>query len=120
MKKVLLALSLMATSAVAMATDPIVGVWQTYEDGQAKAQVQVTQSGNTFSGKIVHGNTAKAKEYVGKTVLTNVKAVGNGKYSGKAKDPRWGLGLGADIVVNGSNLTIKVPLKGAQNWKKIQ
>lgn len=120
MKKFLVALGLMATSAMALAADPIVGVWQTYEDGQAKAQVEITQTGNTFSGKIVHGNTAKAKEYVGKPVLTNVKALGGGKYSGKAKDPRWGLGLGADIAVNGSSLTIKVPVKGTQKWQKIK
>ncbi|MFW2177793.1 MULTISPECIES: DUF2147 domain-containing protein [unclassified Moraxella] len=111
---------LSSVSVVAMAADPIVGTWQTYEDGQPKAQVQITQAGSAFNGKIVAGNTEKAKTFVGKTVLTGVTAKGGGKYSGKAKDPRWGIGLGADISVSGSSMTLSVPIKGSQTWKKIK
>lgn len=105
-------------SVSALAADPIVGTWQTYEDGQAKAQVQISQSGNTFTGKIVAGNTEKAKQYVGKTALKNLTAQGDGKYKGKAQDPRWGFSVNANIKVNGNSLTIST-LKGSQNWKKI-
>ena len=109
-----------ALSMSAMAADPIVGTWQTYEDNQPKAQVQISQTGNSFTGKIVAGNTEKAKTFIGKTVLTGVTAQGGGKYSGKAKDPRWRLGLGADINLSGSTLTLSVPIKGSQTWKKIK
>lgn len=110
---------LSALSISAMATDPIVGTWQTYEDGQAKAQVKITQSGNAFNGTIVAGNTEKAKQYVGKTALMNLTSQGGGKYKGKAKDPRWGFSVGANITVSGNTLTIST-LKGTQNWKKLK
>ena len=113
-------IALSTLSITAMAADPIVGTWQTYEDNQPKAQVQISQTGNTFTGKIVAGNTEKAKTFVGKTVLTGVTAKGGGKYAGKAKDPRWGFGLGADMTVSGSTLTLSVPIKGSQTWKKLK
>lgn len=120
MKKILMALGLMATSAMTLA-NPIVGVWQTYEDGQAKAQVQITQNGNSFSGKIACGNTKKAKEYVGNQVLLNVKATSGNKYTGKAKHPSWGFlpAVDANITVNGNSLTVSTKLKGSQTWKKV-
>ena len=120
LKSISVGVALSTLSVAAMAADPIVGTWQTYEDNQPKAQVQISQTGSTFTGKIVAGNTEKAKSFVGKTVLTGVKAAGNGKYAGKAKDPRWGFGLGANILVSGSTLTLSVPVKGSQTWKKIR
>lgn len=120
LKSISVGVALSTLSVAAMAADPIVGTWQTYEDNQPKAQVQISQTGGTFTGKIVAGNTEKAKSFVGKTVLTGVKAAGNGKYAGKAKDPRWGFGLGANISVSGSTLTLSVPVKGSQTWKKIK
>ena len=101
--KAIVLAGLTTLSMSVMAAEPIVGTWQTYEDGQAKAQVRISQSGNTFTGVLVHGNTEKAK-----------------KYEGKAKDPRWGFGLPATINVNGSHLSIKVPVKGSQTWSRIK
>ncbi|ELA09525.1 hypothetical protein MOMA_03945 [Moraxella macacae 0408225] len=119
--KSILFTGLVALSVSALADDPIVGVWQTYEDGQAKAQVQISQSesDNTFTGKIIEGNTEKAKKYEGEIVLKNLTAQGDGKYKGKAKDPRWPFSVSAKIKVNGKDLTIST-LKGDQNWKKIK
>lgn len=119
MKKLLLCVGLMATSSFALASDPLVGTWQTYEDGQAKAQVEITQNGDVFTGKVIAGNTEKAKKYVGKTVLHNLKSTGTNQYKGKAQDPRWGFSVNASVKLNGSDLDIKT-LKGSQNWKKIQ
>lgn len=118
MKKALLSLILAASSAWAFA-NPLTGTWQTYDDGEAKAQVLITQAGETFTGKIVFGNTEKAKKYVGKTVLYNLKSTGSNTYKGKAKDPRWGLSVGADITVNGNTLNIST-FKGKQTWKKLK
>lgn len=119
LKSFAVGIALSAVSVVALAADPIVGTWQTYEDGEPKAQVRISQTGSTFTGKIVAGNTEKAKEYVGKTVLSRIIAKGDGEYSGKATDPRWGFGLGCDISVSGSSLTISVPIKGSQTWQKL-
>ena len=118
--KAIVLAGLTTLSMSVMAAEPIIGTWQTYEDGQAKAQVRISQSGNTFTGVLVHGNTEKAKKYEGKTVLVGCKSVGNNAYEGKAKDPRWGFGLPATINVNGSHLSIKVPVKGSQTWSRIK
>lgn len=119
-KSLVMGVALSTLSVAAMAADPIVGTWQTYEDGQAKAQVRISPAGSGFTGTIVSGNTAKAKQYVGRTVLSGVTAQGDGTYKGKATDPRWGFGLGADISVHGRSLTISVPVKGAQTWRKVR
>ncbi len=105
-------------SAAAMA-NPIVGNWQMSENGQPKAVVQISQSGSTYKGVVISGQTAKAKEFVGKQVLFDVADKGNGKYAGKAKDPRWGFipAVGADMTLNGNRLTLKT-IKGSQTWTR--
>lgn len=112
----------LALSASAFAADGIVGHWQTYEDGQPKAVVQISQSGNTFTGKIVEGNTAKAKTYVGRTVITGLKADGGGKYSGgKITDPVNGNTYNLTATLNGSKLVLKGGYKflsRSQTWQK--
>ncbi|USZ14255.1 DUF2147 domain-containing protein [Moraxella sp. FZLJ2107] len=116
----------LALSASAFAADGIVGHWQTYEDGQPKAVVQISQSGNTFTGKIVEGNTAKAKTYVGRTVITGLKADGGGKYSGgKITDPVNGKTYDLNATLKGSKLDLKGGYKIAgkvvgrsQTWQK--
>lgn len=112
----------MATAA--MAADPIVGSYQTYENGQPKATVKITQSGSTFTGKIVAGNTEKAKKYVGQTVITGLRANGNGKYSGGTiKDPVSGKTYKLSATKSGSTLKLRgyvgvEALGRTQTWKK--
>lgn len=119
-KSLLVGVAISTLSMTALAADPIVGTWQTYENGEAKAQVTISPAGSGFTGVIVAGNTEKAKKFVGKTVLSNVTAQGNGTYKGRATDPRWGFGLNADISVQGRSLDISVPIKGSQTWRKIR
>lgn len=103
----------------AFAADPIVGSWQMSENGQPKAVVTISQSGTKYTGVVSSGQTEKAKSFVGKTVLLDIEAQGNGKYKGRAKDPRWGAlpAVKADITLNGNSLTLKT-LKGSQTWVK--
>ncbi|PIE47614.1 MAG: hypothetical protein CSA42_02270 [Gammaproteobacteria bacterium] len=122
-KSVVLAASLgMAT--VAMAADPIVGNYQTYENGQPKATVKITQSGSTFTGKIIAGNTAKAKQYIGRTVIKGLKAKGGGKYSGgKITDPVSGKTYRLSATKSGNTLKLRgymgvEALGRTQTWKK--
>lgn len=114
--KSLIAVATLSTlSVAAMAADPIVGNWQLTENGQPKAVVTISQSGSTFNGRVSSGQTEKAKAFVGKPVIMGAKALGGGKYSGKAKDPRWGFlpAVNADITVSGNTLTLKT-LKGSE------
>lgn len=121
LKSIAAGVALSSLSMAAMAADPIVGTWQMFEDGQPKAQVQISQAGATFNGKVVSGQTAKAKEFVGKTVLMNLKSQGAGKYVGKAKDPRWGIlpAVTANVTLSGNNLSLST-LKGSQTWTKVK
>ena len=47
LKSISVGVALSTLSVAAMAADPIVGTWQTYEDNQPKAQVQISQTGAT-------------------------------------------------------------------------
>lgn len=114
-KSLFLGAVLSAASVSAMAADPIVGNWQLTEDGKPKAVVTISQSGSTFNGVVSSGLTDKAKPFVGKTVIMGAKSLGGGKYSGKAKDPRWGFlpAVSADITLSGNKLILKT-LKGSE------
>lgn len=115
MTKFIAATAGLTLASMAFATDPIVGNWQMSENGQPKAVVKITESSGKFSGVVISGQTEKAKQYVGKTVILNAENLGGGKYKGKAKDPRWGIipAVNADITLNGNKLTLKT-LKGSQ------
>lgn len=98
----------LALSGTAFANDPIVGKWKMIEDGEAKVIMTVSQSGNTFSGKITEGLTKKAKKRVGKVVLNGVTAQGGGKYTGKGKHPTLPVPESdVQITVNGDSISIK-------------
>lgn len=115
LKSISVGVALSTLSVAAMAADPIVGNWQLTEDGNPKAVVTISQSGAGFNGVVTSGQTEKAKTYVGKSVIMNAKPAGDGKYVGKAKDPRWGFlpAVNADITLSGNKLTLKT-LKGSE------
>lgn len=102
--------------------DDLVGNWQTYDDGQPKAVVKISESDGAYTGVIISGNTEKAKEHVGKTVMTGLKADGGGKYSGgKITDPANGKSYRLTATLNGDTLSLKGhlgPFSRSQTWKK--
>lgn len=124
-KSIALGLVVSSMSLTAMA-DPIIGTWQTYEDGKPKAHVQISKSGSTFTGKVIAGNTDKAKTYVGRTVITGLKADGGGKYSGGSiTDPVTGKTYKLSATQTGSSLALRgyVGVKAlgrTQTWQKIK
>lgn len=122
-KSILLGSAFATMSVTAMAADPLVGTWQTYEDGQPKAHVTITEANGVLTGKIVKGNTEKAKAHVGKTVITGLKASGGGKYSGGTiTDPVSGKSYKLTATLSGSSLSLKGhlgPFSRTQNWKKL-
>lgn len=102
----------------------IAGNWQTYEDGKPKAIVQITKNGDVYSGKIIKGITDKAKQFEGRTVITGLKADGNGKYSGgKITDPVSGKTYKLAATESGSSLKLRgyigvKTLGRTQTWQK--
>ena len=113
----------MGLASMAFAADPLANTtWQTYEDGQPKAVVKITESGGVFTGKIIAGSTTKAKQYVGQTVISGLKADGNGKYSGGTiTDPVKNKTYRLTANLNGSTLNLKGhlgPFSRSQTWQK--
>lgn len=117
-------IALACTSIPAFAAEPIVGVWQTFEDGKPKAQVQISDAGGALSGVVIDGNTDKAKTYIGRTVISGLKADGGGKYSGGTiTDPVNGKSYKLTATLSGNNLALKGhlgPFSRTQNWKRIK
>lgn len=110
-------------ATVAMAADPLANTsWQTYDKGAAKATVNITQSGDTLSGKIVDTNREEGKKFIGTTVFTGLKSDGNGKYSGgKITDPENGKTYKMSATLNGDTFSVRGhlgPFYRTQNWKK--
>ncbi|MDO5651404.1 MAG: DUF2147 domain-containing protein [Moraxella sp.] len=102
----------------------LVGNWQTYEDGKPKAVVKITESGGVYTGVIISGNTEKAKQHIGKTVITGLKENGSGKYSGgKITDPVNGKTYSLAATLNGNTLKLRgyigaKALGRTQTWQK--
>lgn len=127
-KSTLLKTALVATmgvSSLAFANE-LAGNWQTYEDGKPKAVVQIVDNGGVYTGKIISGNTDKAKQYVGKTVITGLRATGNGKYAGGSiTDPTNNQTYNLTATLQGDTLYLKGGYKvfgkvigRSQTWKK--
>lgn len=121
--KSILAVAGISMATMAFAADPLHNTtWQTYDEGQPKGLVKITESNGVLTGTLIGGSTAKAKQYVGRTVITGLKSDGNGKYSGgnitdPAKDKTYKL----TATLNGSTLSLKGhlgPFSRSQTWKK--
>ena len=121
--KTALAVAGIGAASMAFAADPLANTtWQTYDDGQPKAVVKITESGGVLTGKIISTATSKGKKYVGMTVISGLKSDGNGKYSGgKITDPEKNKSYRMTASLNGSTLDIKGylgPFSRSQTWKK--
>ncbi len=116
LKTVALGMGLLVGTS-AFAADPIVGKWKMSEDGQEKAIVTISQSGNGYVGVMTKGLTEKAKKSEGKTVLTGLTAQGGGKYKGKGVHPTLGVKGTVNVTVSGNKITIK-SITGTQTGVK--
>ena len=121
--KTTLAVAGISMASMAFAADPLHNTtWQTYDEGQPKGVVKITESNGVLTGKLIEGSTAKAKQYVGTTVIRGLKADGGGKYSGGTiTDPEKGKDYRMTANLSGSTLKLKGyigPFSRSQTWKK--
>ena len=73
--KTLLAFSTMGLASVAFAADPLHNTsWQTFDEGQPKAVVKITESNGILTGKIVSTTRPEGKKFIGKTIITGLKS----------------------------------------------
>lgn len=121
--KTALAVAGISLATMAFAADPLHNTtWQTYDEGKPKGVVKITESNGVLTGKLISANTSAGKQYVGNTVIRNLKADGGGKYSGGTiTDPAKGKDYRMTASLSGSTLKLKGyigPFSRSQEWKK--
>jgi uncharacterized protein (DUF2147 family) len=121
--KATLAVAGIGIASMAFAADPLANTtWQTYDDGEPKGTVKITESNGVLTGTLIAANTAKGKKHVGTTVIRGLKADGGGKYSGGTiTDPAKGKDYRMTASLSGNTLKLKGyigPFSRSQEWKK--
>ena len=136
MNKLILSAALLLAAPLALAQG-IQGKWRTIDDecGKPKAVVQISQSGNTFNGRIVSlaegvknecPACQPAKPLIGLNVLTGQQEK-DGKYEGgKIYDPKSGktYSAKAELANGGKSLKVRgfmgVSVLGrTQTWQRV-
>ncbi len=120
--------SMLAVVGISMATmafaaDPLANTtWQTFDDGQPKGVVKITESNGVLTGKLISTVSEKGKKHVGMTVISGLKADGGGKYSGgNITDPEKNKTYRLTANLSGNTLDLKGhlgPFSRSQTWKK--
>ena len=121
--KTTLAIAGISLASMAFAADPLANTtWQTYDEGKPKGVVKITESNGVLTGKLISTVSEKGQKHVGMTIISGLKADGNGKYSGgKITDPEKNKTYKLTANLNGSNLDLKGhlgPFSRSQTWKK--
>lgn len=121
--KTTLAFVAMGLASMSYAADPLANTtWQTFDEGQPKAVIKITETNGILSGKIVSTTRPEGKKFIGKTVISGLKSDGNGKYSkGSITDPEKNKTYKLTANLNGSTLNLKGhlgPFSRAQTWKQ--
>ena len=121
--KTTLAVAGISLASMAFAADPLANTtWQTYDEGKPKGVVKITESNGVLTGKLISTVSEKGQKHIGMTIISGLKADGNGKYSGgKITDPEKNKTYKLTANLNGSNLDLKGhlgPFSRSQTWKK--
>lgn len=121
--KTTLAVAGISLASMAFAADPLANTtWQTFDEGQPKGVVKITESNGVLTGKLISTVSEKGQKHVGMTIISGLKADGNGKYSGgKITDPEKNKTYKLTANVSGSTLNLKGhlgPFSRSQTWKK--
>ncbi|WP_296244377.1 MULTISPECIES: DUF2147 domain-containing protein [unclassified Psychrobacter] len=121
--KTTLAVAGITMASMAFAADPLHNTtWQTYDEGQPKGLVKITESNGVLTGKLIDTNSAKGKKHIGTTIIKGLKADGGGKYSGGTiTDPEKGKDYRMTANLSGNTLKLKGyigPFSRSQTWQK--
>ncbi|WP_372844715.1 DUF2147 domain-containing protein [Psychrobacter sp.] len=121
--KTTLAIVGISLASMAFAADPLANTtWQTYDEGKPKGVVKITESNGVLTGKLISTVSEKGQKHVGMTIISGLKADGNGKYSGgKITDPEKNKTYKLTANLKGNSLDLKGhlgPFSRSQTWKK--
>lgn len=121
--KTTLAVAGISLASMAFAADPLANTtWQTYDEGKPKAVIKITESNGILTGKIVSTTRPEGAKFIGKTIISGLKANGVGKYSGGTiTDPEKNKTYKLSGTLNGKTLNLKGhlgPFSRSQTWKQ--
>ena len=128
MKTIALAAALALTATVALAADPIEGLWQTQADEGATAFVQIGPCGAAFCGTIIKtfkGKEEYASPNLGKQIVTGMAPAGGGAYKGKVLRPADNKVYNGKAQVNGTSMKLSGCVAGglickSQTWTRLK
>ena len=121
--KATLAVAGISMASMAFAADPLANTtWQTFDEGQPKGVVKITESNGVLTGKLISTVSDKGQKYVGTTIISGLTVDGGGKYSGGTiTDPEKNKTYRLTASLSGSTLSLKGhlgPFSRSQTWKK--
>ncbi len=124
--KTAIALIAFATPALA---DPAEGIWQTEVDDGAFAYVTIAPCADAYCGAISrtfrNGGEEYQSENIGRQIVIDMVAAGDGSYKGKAWRPSNDKVYIGKMSVSGNALVLKGCVAGGlicvgQNWVRIE
>lgn len=121
--KTTLAVAGISLASMAFAADPLANTtWQTYDDGEPKGVVKITEYNGVLTGKLISTVSRKGKKHVGRTIISGLKADGGGKYSGGTiTDPEKDKSYRMTANLKGNTLDLRGyigPFSRSQTWRK--
>lgn len=121
--KTTLAIAGISMATMAFAADPLANTtWQTFDEGQPKGVIKITESNGVLTGKLISTVSETGKKHVGMTIISGLKSDGNGKYSGgNITDPEKNKTYRMTANLSGNTLDLKGyigPFSRSQTWKK--
>ncbi len=127
MKTLALGLALLLAAGSASA-DPVEGIWKTQEDDGAYAHVTMAPCGANFCGVISRtfkGTEEYASENIGKTLVIDMAAQGDGSYEGQVWRPSNDKIYYGTIALQGDQMTLAGCVAGGlicskQTWSRLK
>ncbi|MCK0169644.1 DUF2147 domain-containing protein [Aliiroseovarius sp. S1123] len=127
MKRVIAAAALAVGLAGPAMAEPVLGVWKTQVDDGAYAHVTFSQCGAALCGVISKAFDASGEistPNIGKQLVWDMQANGNGKYSGgKIWQPSTDKVYKSKMTLSGSTLKVAGcfgPICKKQTWSRVQ
>ena len=130
MKKLALtATALLFSTGMAMAADPLEGMWRTAKDDNGNSGlIKVAPCGAALCGTLVksYGPDGKeiASDNIGRQIISETVSKGGGKYAGKVYSPDRGKTYKSKLVLNGKSLSVSGCVLGicrdGGTWKKVK
>ncbi|GFE48385.1 hypothetical protein So717_01380 [Roseobacter cerasinus] len=126
-KHITTALTFVLACGVAQA-DPIEGLWQTEPDEGAYALVRMAPCGANYCGTIdqtFNADGAYPSKNIGKTLVIDMAAEGEGKYRGKVWRPSNDKIYLGKIALNGDSMRLSGCVAGGlicskQTWQRVR